>query len=181
MPALPIVSHSPGPGGDSCGRLPPDQGEITPDKKTNPYPPPPWGGGWAEKQRLAPSKVKTVPSLPLRGWGGWAARLRHNPACLGRGEGSFLPAHSPEPPGPAQTLLSWVRHKRSRGSDTANHRHTPPRHSQPLLPPPPHPTRHTRGWVGGRTENCLKKKGKQLLLVKNKGLPRREGTHSTKH
>ena len=34
-----MVSHSPGPVGDSSRHLPPDQGEITPDKKTNPCPP----------------------------------------------------------------------------------------------------------------------------------------------
>ena len=36
---LHIVSHSPGPEGDSCRNLPLDQGEMAPDWQTNPYPP----------------------------------------------------------------------------------------------------------------------------------------------
>ena len=111
-------------------------------------PTPPPVGGWVGRE----TKVGTVGgqdrAILAPPWvGGWAARLRQSPACLGRGVGSFLPGQSPEPLGPAQTLLSWERHKRSRGSDTTNHRHTPPRQSRALPPPPIPPQKPVVGWV----------------------------------
>ena len=112
--------------------------------------PPPWGGGWAEKQRLAPSTVKTVPSLSLRGWGGGQADYDTIlPAQVGV-RGLFCRCSLRNPPDPPKLC--------SCGSDTnalvgatlptTGTHHTGTRDPSP--PPPIPPDKPVGGWVGGQ-------------------------------
>ena len=114
---VPIVSHSPGPEGDSCGNLPPDQGEIAPDRQTNPYPPPPWGavmgGGGANKGGNCPQA-----------------------SVVGVGGGGHMPAWSPEPPGPAQPKLVGVTQPATGTHHAVHPKNLSRTPSSPSNPPP---------------------------------------------
>ena len=149
--AMPIVSHSPGPEGDSCGNVPLDEGEMAPDRQTNPSPPPPTGGG-------GQTKAATV----------------HKPELWSRGGGveGHIPTWSLEPPGPAQPKLVGATQP-AIGTHHAIHPKTPP-------VPHPIPAVHPRGGAGGADRKLLEKEKANNCLSANKGLPKGEGTHSTK-
>ena len=119
--ALPIVSHSPGPGGDSDRHLPPWRGETKPDKQTNPVPP---VGGWVGRQTLSGNCTTPVRDVNVdRG-----AACRH--------------AQSPEPPGPAQRS-SMEQHNLPQAPIMLPTQ-PPPGPGQPPTAPP------AGGWVGGQ-------------------------------
>ena len=99
------MSHSPRPEGDSCGNLPPDQGEIAPDQQTNP---PPHG---ADKQR------RQLHRPWLWAWGG------------------HMPAWSPEPPGPAQPKLVGATQLATGTHHVVQPKTPPVPHPVPAVPP----------------------------------------------
>ena len=110
------------------------RGETKPDKKTNPDPP--VGGRAGRQTQLG---IGTTPVRDVTWIGGW-----------------LLDMHNLRNPRDPPNSARW--------SNTTCHRHPsccrlqpPPRYPVSLQQPPP------RGWVGGRTENCLKVKGKQLF------------------
>ena len=139
---LPIVSHSPGPVGDSSRHLPPDQAEIRPDKKTNPYPPV-GGGGQTNKGSHCPCSLATV------GEGG-GQRLRGLRNPQDPPDESSWEQHN-QPPEPTM----WSSPKPTR---------TP---CNPSIPPPPR-----GGMGGWADRKLPKKEKANNFLSTNKGLPK---------
>ena len=132
--ALPIVSHSPGPEGDSCRQLPPRLGGDNTRQADESQSPHGWAGGQTNKGRHY---------------------LNPGSGCGWRWEGGGSNMHGLRNPRDPPNTTRW--------SNTTCHRHPPC--SPPQLPSctPSSPDSPTRGWVGGRTENCLKVKRQTIV------------------
>ena len=125
------------------------RGETKPDKKTNPDPP---VGGWAGRQTQSGHCTTPVRDVTLtRGW--------------------LLDMHNLRNPRDPPNSARW--------SNTTCNRHPSCCRLSPLPGTRSASNSPPRGWVGGRTENCLRMKGKQLFEHKQ-GFAKGEGTHYTK-
>ena len=129
--------------------------------------------------------IQTTASSAVGGQVGRSAKQKgqSTPRVWGGGGGALGVATSGSPNQPSQLA----------GPTQASHRHPPHHLTSGHTPQSPNQKKEdvywqtkasveTRqniksptpvgGWVGGRTDNCMTKKCKQMFLVKNKGLPR---------